>query len=116
MQELRLDWNKLGNAGAVDLASCIHNIEVLSVPFCNIDDAGVEALAQSIRNRYLEVKCCVICHLSVSSQKLRNLHTICMPGGTLLIRFFSFVWAKSRSKNAPLYGLRCGIFEPEVFS
>ena len=35
---------------------------------------------------------------------------------TLLIRFFPSVWAKWRSKSDPLYGLRCGIFEPEVFS
>ena len=96
MQELRLDWNKLGNAGAVDLASCIHNIEVLSIKSCNIDEAGVEALAQSIRSRDREVKCCVICNLNVTLQKLRNLHTICMPGG---YRSITEIVTKQRLKH-----------------
>ena len=77
MKELRLDWNKFGNAGAVYLASCIHNIEVLSIESCNIDEAGVEALAQSIRGRSREVKRCIICSLNVTPQKLRNLRIIC---------------------------------------
>ena len=60
MQELRLGGNEFGDAGALNLASCIHNIEVLSVSRCNIDVAGVEALAQNIRRRDREVKCCII--------------------------------------------------------
>ena len=56
MRELRLGWNKFGYSGAVNLASCIHNIEALSIQSCNIDEAGVEALAQSIKRRDREVK------------------------------------------------------------
>ena len=61
MKELRLDRNKFGGVGAVNLASCVDKIEVLSVESCNIDEAGVEALAQSIRRRDREVKCCIKC-------------------------------------------------------
>ena len=56
MKELRLCGNEFGGVGAVSLALCIHNIESLSVEFCNIDETGVEALAQSIRRRDREVK------------------------------------------------------------
>ena len=77
MKELRLDVNEFGDAGAVHLALCIHNIESLSVVCCYIDKGGVEALAQSIRRRDREVMCCIICSLYVTSPKLRNLHVIC---------------------------------------
>ena len=56
MKELRLGMNIIRDAGAVYLASCIHNIEALSVESCHIDEAGVEALAQSITRRDREVK------------------------------------------------------------
>ena len=55
MQELRLGWNKFGDAGAFNLASCIPNIEVLSIESGNIDEEGVAALAESIRGRDGEV-------------------------------------------------------------
>ena len=66
MKELRLDRNEFGDAGAVYLASCINNIEVLSVESCNIDEAGVEALAQNIKRRDREVKCCIMRSLNVA--------------------------------------------------
>ena len=71
MQELRLDSNKFGNAGAVNLASCIHNIKALSIESCNIDEAGFEALAQSIRRKDREVNCCII---STKSHVVRGSH------------------------------------------
>ena len=67
MQELWLDRNDFGDAGAVNLASCVHNIEVLSIESCNINEAGVEALAQSIkRSRDREVNCCIMSSFSVT--------------------------------------------------
>ena len=77
MPELRLGWNKFGDAGAVNLASCIHNIKRLNIPRCNINEAGVEALAQSITRRDRKVKCCIISSCSITPQKLRNLDIIC---------------------------------------
>ena len=56
MRELNLGWNELGENGAICLATCVHKIETLKVPCCDIGPRGIEALAQSIREMNHQVK------------------------------------------------------------
>ena len=56
MRELDLRWNGFGEHGAICLATCVHKIEALKVPCCDIGLRGIEALAQSIREMNHQVK------------------------------------------------------------
>ena len=56
MRELDLQGNQLGERGALCLATCVHKIETLRVPYCDIGSTGIEALAQIIRQMNHQVK------------------------------------------------------------
>ena len=51
MRELNLGLNRFGDAGAIQLATCVQHVQSLLLQKCNITATGVKALAQSIRVR-----------------------------------------------------------------
>ena len=51
MKLLNLSYNRLNDNGALYLSKCIHMIEELELEKCDIQEKGVQALAEQIEKR-----------------------------------------------------------------
>ncbi|CAK8687132.1 unnamed protein product [Clavelina lepadiformis] len=48
LDKIDLGYNKLGDAGALSLSTCLHNIKSLNVASCGISKVGIKALSNAI--------------------------------------------------------------------
>ena len=49
LKSLNLNRNEIGDEGAKCLSTCIHNINELTIPKCDITKLGIESLSKAIQ-------------------------------------------------------------------